>query len=263
MPTTRRLFGLAALSMLPGCGLWRHFADPRPPMPVLRPCDPSAADLVVMLPGAYSAPQDFVDEGFVAALTGHGAVADVLLADATMPRFIDGSVLGDLRREAIGPAQAEGRQRIWLVGISLGAMVALAYATRFPERIAGVVMIAPYPGRRSLLAAIAAAGGPAAWLPQARPEAELDIEFEAWSGLARRAATGSDRSAPTNADLPPLYVGYGEADRFHEGQRQMAATVPPAHRHTVDGGHDWAAWMALWQHWLARGLLPRQCPTAA
>lgn len=250
MPATRRRFTLASLALLTGCGLQRRFADPEPPMPALHPCSTAAADLVVMLPGAYSRPQDFVDEGFVETLTARGRVADVLLADATMNRFIDGSVLGDLRREAIGPAQAAGRQRIWLVGISLGAMVALAYATRWPAGIAGVVMIAPYPGRRSLLAAIQAAGDPAAWLPQARPEAELDIEFEAWSGLARRRPDS----------LPRLFVGYGEDDRFHEGQRLMAQTVPPADRRTVPGGHDWPAWTALWQGWLDRGLLPTGCP---
>ena len=33
------------------------------------------------------------------------------------------------------------------------------------------------------------------------------------------------------------------------------AQLPPDHHFDLPGGHDWPVWRALWQQWLARGLI--------
>jgi pimeloyl-ACP methyl ester carboxylesterase len=258
-PRRRSLLAAAALAGAGGLlGTGGCAYLPRPatvPMKTLEfpaACAGPAPVLLVFLPGAYSRPQDFVDEGFVAALADAGVTADVVVPDAHLAYFDDRSVLRRLHADVLGPARAAAPQRqVWLVGISLGAFAALGVLARATDPVDGMLLIAPYPGRRPLLQAIEAAGGPPAWVRDARPEGDDDLEFEIWSTLARR---------PSDA-TPPVYAAYGRDDRFAEGQAMLASTLPPSRVATRPGGHDWPVWRALWRDWLARGLLPRGCGT--
>ena len=75
------LAGLGALA-LGGCRWLPRAAVV--PMTVRRvPLSPQAQAplLVVMLPGVYSLPRDFIDEGFVRTLHARGFAADVWLVD--------------------------------------------------------------------------------------------------------------------------------------------------------------------------------------
>jgi pimeloyl-ACP methyl ester carboxylesterase len=199
--------------------------------------------LVVMLPGVYSLPQDFVDEGFVRALRARGFAADVWIADAHRGYADNGTLLERLRDDVIAAARQAGYARIWLVGISLGGFASLGVLQRQPDAIEGVLAIAPYVGRPELLQQVAAAGGAAAYARSARAE---DIEGSLWSALGR---------TPAWSDKVHLYTG--SQDRFIDGQRLLAALLPAEHVLELPGGHDWAAWHALWQRWLARAPWPR------
>ena len=64
-----------------------------------------------------------------------------------------------LHLDVVLPASARGRQKIWLVGTSLGAMGSLAYVKRYPETVAGVVLLGPYLGEEPILDEIERAGG--------------------------------------------------------------------------------------------------------
>ncbi len=252
-----------------GCSLLPR--TPTVPMPTLRPPGPCAGSgtgrapvLLVMLPGAYSLPQEFVDKGFVSALRERGIAADVVVADSHLGYFGDRSVLRRLRDDVVAPARAQGYRQVWLVGISLGGFGALAYATAFgnhpAQGVDGVLALAPYLGGRRLLREIADSGGPAAW--RATPQA----------GNALTLAQGGDADAgereiwrwlatpPPGA--PPVYLGFGREDRLGEGHRTLMAVLPPDRVFEVPGGHDWPPWRALWQAWLARGLLPLACNAA-
>ena len=139
-----------AASGLSGCSLWpRATTIPMKTLSQPGPCRPRAAELLVMLPGAYSLPDEFVTEGFVDATRRQGVVADIVIADAHLGYFYDRSVLTRLREDVIAPARAQGYRRIWLVGISLGGFGALAYATRHSagadgaSGVDGVVALAP------------------------------------------------------------------------------------------------------------------------
>ena len=93
----------------------------------------AAPTLVVLLPGAYSGPQEFVDEGFVQALRQRRLQADVVVAGARIEHYIEGPVLDRLHEQVVAPARARGVRQVWLVGISLGGLFALAYAARQAE----------------------------------------------------------------------------------------------------------------------------------
>lgn len=194
---------------------------------------------IALLSGAFSEPEDFVREGFPAALRAHGIEAPVTMAPVRMAWLADGSVVERIRRSVVAPARASGVQRVWLAGISIGALAALSYAARHETDVGGLVLISPYPATRELLREIADAGGPAHWRPVVPPGG--DLEREAWQWLLAR---GPERL--------PVHCCFASGDRFVEGQRLMASTLAAARVHERPGGHDWPAWRALWGDFLAR-----------
>lgn len=216
------------------------------------PCSGRAPALLVMLPGAYSQPAEFVANGFVEALRRQHIAADCVIADAHLGYLYDRSLVTRLREDIVGPARSQGYRQIWLVGISLGGFGALGYGTRHGAEIDGIVALAPYLGRRELQREIVTAGGPAAWQPNARPREADDLEHEIWQWLA---------APPPQA--PPVYLGFGTDDRLADSHRLLAGILSPERVTQVPGDHDWSAWLALWQQWLTRGMLPTDCRTAA
>lgn len=213
-------------------------------------CTAQAPVLLVLLPGASMTAQELVDEGFVQALRSRRLAVDALVVGAGLEYVYDGSLITRLHDDVLQPYRARGYSRIWLAGISLGGFAAMAYALRHPGRIEGIVALAPYLGRRPLVQEVAAAGGAAAWLQ--RPATALprpdDVDQQLWRWLAARPA-----------DAPRLVLGYGTEDRFAEGHRVLAQTLPPADVLSAPGGHTWVPWRQLWGTWLDRGVLPAAC----
>jgi S-formylglutathione hydrolase FrmB len=208
--------------------------------------------LLVLLPGAYMSPQELEQEGFVQAVRQRALAVDVLIADAHLGYVYDGSMLQRLHSEVIAPAQAQGYRRIWFMGISLGGYVAMGYTLRNPGVIEGAVLLAPYLGRRPLVQAVAAAGGPARWRETAKPRDANDIDHELWLWL-------SDPQRHASTTAPQLHLGYGLQDRFAQGHALLASSMPPNRVATAPGGHDWPPWRALWGQWLDKGLFPSRC----
>jgi hypothetical protein len=211
------------------------------------PVDGPAADtLLVLLPGAYGTPADFLREGFVAAVRQRCLPLDLALADAHLGLYSDGTVFAHLHDDLIQPARQQGYRRIWLAGISLGGLASLAYASRHQGTAApdGVMVLAPYLGNRAITGAITAAGGLAHWTPPTLAEGDVgDVECRTWAWLQARQAMTSPA---------PLYLGYGAADRFAAGHRLMAGALPAATVVTLPGGHDWPTWRTLWHTMLDR-----------
>ena len=229
-------------------------------------CGSRAPTLVVMLPGAYSRPPEFVEAGFPQTLRDAGIAADICIADSHVGYYSDRSILRRVREEIVLPARAQGYGRIWLVGISLGGFGALGYAVRHGSEIDGVLAIAPYLGPRRLTQEIAEAGGPRAWraagLDASAPGTSDELDREIWRAFTASPAAAAAGSAPR----PPVYLGYGLADRFADAHSRFAELLPAANVATAPGGHDWPAWRALWSAWVARddvrGLLTTGCATA-
>lgn len=207
-------------------------------------CPAATRTLLVLLPGVYSDPKEFAQEGFVDAVRERGLAVDVVGVDAHLGYYEKGIVIERLRTDVIAPAQAQGYSAIWVLGISLGGFGGMLYAQERPGELAGLVALAPYLGERATSTEIDNAGGLARW--QA-PVGSLDLtqkeprEQALWRWLQGYSATAQPSARP------PMYLGYGVGDRFRFSHRLLAATLPPERVFTTEGGHDWPQWRRLWR----------------
>jgi pimeloyl-ACP methyl ester carboxylesterase len=193
-----------------------------------------AALEVLLLPAAYSAPEDFAEAGFVEAVRARGLNVDLSFVAPELRDVSDRTIVASVREELIAPAHARGTA-VWLGGISLGGYLALCCAEREPAAIAGLALFAPYLGSHLITGEIARAGL-ASWT---EPEgAEDDEERRIWRFLRNRRSQ------------PPLHLGFGREDRFAGRHRVLAAALEPGEVDTVAGGHDWPTWRRLWDNFL-------------
>jgi pimeloyl-ACP methyl ester carboxylesterase len=186
-----------------------------------------APTLLVMLPGAEMSAEEFQANGF---LDGDGPV-DRIAVETGMECYLDEVLVALLHDEVIAPAQARGTVRIWLVGISLGGLGALLYAQAHPDRIAGILLLAPFIGSRGLIAEVERAGGLRHW--RATGPTTSERRLLTWLG--------------TGEGLPDMHLAYGQGDRFAAAHRLLADLLPAVRVVTAPGGHDWPTWCRLWR----------------
>ena len=199
--------------------------------------DVAARALVVLIPGAYHAPEDLLQAGFLACVRRRALAVDLQFVDLEMRHLTDRDTLTALREQVVLPARARGCPAVWLAGASMGGYVALDYASRHPEDLRGVCLLAPFLGDRRLIAQIARAPGVAEWRPAAADDADMDKRI--WKFIKNH------RGGP-----PLVYLGCGREDRYAFAHRLLADALPPAASHFVAGGHDLATWRILWEHFL-------------
>jgi len=197
---------------------------------------------ILLLPAAYSTPEDFLREGFVRAARERRLPVDLVFIELELPHLTDRTILRRLRHEIVLPARALGCSSIWLGGISLGGFMAMAYAARFTEEIDGLCLLAPYLGNHMVIGEIERANGVDGWTPG--DLAEDDDQRRIWQFIKERR----DRSAPRPA--PGLHLGFGSEDRFGDSHRLLAAALAPSSVDVVPGGHEWPAWRRLWENFL-------------
>ena len=188
------------------------------------------------MPGAYHTAQDFVTAGFAEAVRTRRLDLDLIFIDLEMTHVGDRSPLERLRSDIVLPAREAGVS-IWVCGISLGGLIALDYAATYPGESDGMCLLAPYLGNRILTAEIAQAPGLAAWQPGIL--AETDEERRIWRYIKTR-----------RADSRPLYLGFGQGDRFSAAHELLAAALPADAVNVIAGGHDWPTWSRLWENFL-------------
>jgi hypothetical protein len=197
---------------------------------------------VVMLPAAYSEPEDFVRAGFVSATRERQLDVDLVFAAFELQHVTDRTVFTRMRRELILPARSLGCA-VWLGGISLGGYLALCCAERHAAELAGVCVLAPYLGSHIVTGEIERSRGLEGWQP-----AELahdDDERRVWRFIKTLRAAAL-----------PVHLGLGREDRFARRHRLMAAALEPANVDIVPGGHDWPTWSRLWERFLEVRLAP-------
>jgi pimeloyl-ACP methyl ester carboxylesterase len=195
-----------------------------------------APTLMVWLPGAFNAPEDFLAADFAQAARMRQAALDLIFVDMELQHVGDRSVLHRLRADIVLPARAAGTA-IWLGGISLGGLLALDYADSYPDELDGLCLLGPYLGNRMLCAEIARAPGIVAWEPGEL--AQCDEERRIWRYIKSR-----------HAESRPLYLGFGQGDRFSAAHKLLAETLPAAAVDVIEGGHDWSTWSKLWENFL-------------
>ncbi|MEJ7687863.1 MAG: alpha/beta hydrolase [Variovorax sp.] len=238
---------VVAALLLGGCGLWRTVKVPIDVSIQKSACTADADTLLVMLPGVYSHPDEFVEEGFLDAVAERKLAVDVALVDAHIGYYNDKTIFERLRSDVIAPAGARGYRSIWIVGISIGGFGALTYPEIHPNELAGIVALAPYLGERLISTEIANAGGLKRWRA---PAGVVPMEQRLWRRLQRY---GTEAVGP---DLPPVYLGYGLDDRFAFSHKLLSDLMPNGRVFTTDGGHDWPEWRRLWRSMIPSLPLP-------
>lgn len=244
-----RWVGLAlAATLATGCQYGAYFfRDTHRPMQALElRMDPTARRtcLLVLMPGMLNLPEAYVEHGFVADAVAASRRCDIVAIDAHNGYYREDSLRRSVGQDILTLAERRGYEDIWLIGSSMGGMGALLVAQEYPNRIAGVVLFAPYFGGSALIRSIVDAGGLAAWRGPEDPNPHDPDEYQAalWVWL-QGYATHPDR-------MPPLYLAVGSEDGTRVGVDLLAQDLPASHHGTAPGGHTWATWRVLWRRLL-------------
>jgi pimeloyl-ACP methyl ester carboxylesterase len=199
------------------------------------------ATRVVLIPGAYHTPEQYLQAGFDQAVRARAQPLELTLAVPQLAHLTDRRWIAALHDEVIAPARAQAHTSLWLGGVSLGSFMALLFAAQYPQAIDGLCLLAPFLGSRIIAAEIAAHTNVASW--QAGIPEEDDDERRIWQYVAR---LGSSMTATR------VFLGLSSGDRFADTQQVLARALPTARTTTrvVDGRHDWPAWRRLWDQFL-------------
>lgn len=259
-PATLLLLSLAAAG-LTGC--LPFLRATKEPLPVEVLADPADARCtVLLLPGFWDRPDDFVRQGFAREMASRDLSVRLLSADAHVGYYRKRSILPEVR-SIVGVERDAGRT-VWLAGNSLGGVGSLILARHASRDVEGVLLMAPYLGEPETIAEIREAGGALAWAPpgteppdealEVRDGGELDrneYARETWQWLAawHRAGQGRDEGSPQ------IYLGWGVDDEFADPAELAAELLPEGHAMPAPGGHDWTAWTQNWREFLDSGAL--------
>jgi pimeloyl-ACP methyl ester carboxylesterase len=204
----------------------RSVTYPAPGVPEIR---------LVLLPGAGITAVDFEAQGVVAAVRARGLPVEIVATEPDIELYLDGRIAAALHAEIVTPGL-----RLWLMGISMGGMGALLYASAYPAQLDGIVLLAPFLGTRGTTAELTRAGGLAGWSAAGSAATPPEQTMLRWLQARRETAR------------PALYLGYAAQDRFAPAHRILAETLPADRVAVCEGGHDWASWMTLWAALLDR-----------
>lgn len=201
--------------------------------------------LIVYLPGNGDKPTAFEDHGLLDALRRKGVPADVVMVNAHLGYYLNGSVFRRLKEDVVNPAKAKGYARIWLVGNSLGAYGSLAYLGEHASDIAGVVLLGPFVGDREAIVEVKKAGGLRAWDPG-------PVDPTDWKKKLLLLLKDYEQRREA---YPPVYLGYGTFDKFAASQKFLAEVLPPERVVVLAGGHEWRTWGRIWERFLDLGVI--------
>ena len=179
---------------------------------------------------------DYERAGIVSTLRAAGVMADAIIVDAHLGYYYKRTVVERLRTDVLLPAREKGYRRIVLVGVSLGGLGGLLCERDYPGSVDALVLLGPYLGEHDrLFDHIAEAGGPVHWATGRSPQAGK-VEEQLWTFLG----TKSD-------NLPVTLLLSGHSDKYARGQQLFAGLLPLRNVSTIEGGHDWKTWGALWR----------------
>ena len=190
--------------------------------------------LVVMLPGRGDRADAFIQAGFHEAGKQHGF--DTVAVDAHLGYYMERSLLDRLHEDIVLPAREAGYRDIWMLGISMGGLGALLYASEYPDEVDGVVLLAPFLGDRKAIEEIVSHGPLETW--NGEGSGLEDYEVAIWSWI---------RDASQGPEPTPIVLGYGESDRMAPGYSKLLDFMKPSGIYTREGGHKWTTWRPLWE----------------
>lgn len=238
---------VACLSLLlASCAALR---TPTVPMPFVFHPAPSGdpRGLVVLLPGRGDVPEDFERHGVVKMVHDADASLDVIAVDAHLGYYRARTLVERLHADVIGPRLAR-HGKVWLVGVSLGGLGALAYTYENRDAVAGLVLMAPFLGD-DVPGEVAAAGGLVPWVaPDVLHEPDdARRRFVLLWTLLRGYATAPDT-------VPPLWLGHGDQDYLREAAQLVGPFLPDGRYRVAPGAHRWSVWQPLFAELLPAAL---------
>ena len=209
------------------------------PVPTLTFGPEEAEELIVLLPGRFSRPEEFVKTGFLDQVRHFNPKARVEIPDLHLTYYIGRSVDTRLEEDIIIPARERGVKKISLVGISMGGLGSLLHAVRKEDRVDEIVMLSPFAGKDKVIEEITRAGGLAEW-EAPDPLNKRDYSRLLWRELQDKWGDESGR--------PELYLGCGTSDDLLSAARLLEREFVPAENVVyADGGHDWPTWVSLYR----------------
>jgi pimeloyl-ACP methyl ester carboxylesterase len=204
--------------------------------------------LVVMMPGLFDIPDELFSSGVIEDTARASDRCDLAVVDTNLGYYRTNTLVARLRADVLRVAEHRGYREIWLVGVSMGALGAVLLAREAPDRIEGMVLIAPWMGEEPIIEAANEAGGLAAWTP---PE-EVDRDNPGFGDntvLALEWLRGYLDDDP--GARPAIYFGVGDDDRWGHHAALVAEAVPDEHEVHLRGQHEWTTWRRLVQAFLA------------
>jgi pimeloyl-ACP methyl ester carboxylesterase len=199
--------------------------------------------LVVLLPGRGDSADRFASEHLIDDARALGLSADIVAVDAGLSYYMYQTIAERVWTDVLAPARAQGYEHVWLLGISMGGLGALATARQHEDAIDGILLIAPFAGDDRVIDTIEKDGGLASWKGE-----DLDGPYtQLWTWLQGYAH---------GRTTPRLYLGFGTGDRLHRTHKIIAASLPANQVDEIAGDHDWPTWRALWRDLLPRVLAP-------
>jgi hypothetical protein len=204
-------------------------------------------NMIIFLRGYRGSYKDFASEGFVDDILERKLPFDMAAPNAHPGYYFGETLVHHLRTDVIEPAKAEGYQRFWLIGFSMGGLGALMYTLEHPEDIEGILVISPFLGYFGIIHEIENAGGVRKWKP-GKYDPKDDWQRMLWDSL-KQIATGQ-KSMPVE-----IYLGYGTEDYFAPAHKLLADLLPRDHVIITAGGHTREAMRRIWLNFLENKLI--------
>ena len=182
MMRSRFLHLLPAIAALPMSACRLRPARPTRPLRKLQfePQGNETRELVLLLPGRLSPPEEFVEFGIVDLVRKERPLARIVAPDLHLGYYMRGLADSCLHEEIIGPAKKQGL-RVTIIGVSMGGLGALTYSLRFPGEVDEMLLLSPFVGDKELLAEIERAGGLEKWeSPVGTPRSKAEALQKMW-----------------------------------------------------------------------------------
>jgi pimeloyl-ACP methyl ester carboxylesterase len=208
------------------------------PMPIDTFGSVDGNHMVIMFPGYGDRASTFRERDFFSVAEDHEkAFGEALFVatDAHLGYYLDKSLPERIEQDVL--QQFPDRDRLTLLGVSMGGMGASLIASMHTEKVDRVILFAPYLGGKRFLKRIRNDD----FETRKRDSLRVQGLLKAWRFLVKDAAeTGAE-----------VVVLYGESDRLSDGIELLAAKAPHVRMISREGGHGWATWTPLWNTYLA------------
>lgn len=205
----------------------------------------SNENLIIFLRGLGGTHHSFADEGLVEELRKRDLPFDMVAPNTHFGYYWKRTLAIRLTEDVILPAIEKGYTNIWLVGISMGGLGSLLFVREQSQYIKGVYLISPFLGYDEIIDEIVGSEGVAGWNP-GEYDLEDDWERMIWHWIKDEV--------PLNTSVP-IFLGYGLSDKYGNGQRLFASTLPKEKVISIAGGHDFQTFRSLWSNFLESGYL--------